>query len=233
MLLSKNDSSGWRVPTLVAVGAAGLGAGLMYLLDPDTGRRRRKVILQRTGRVSREAGAGAARVSRDIQHRTRGVLATLRRVLRRDEATGEQLAARVRARLGRVVSHPHAIDVSVEDGRVVLAGPILAQEVKAALEEAERVPGVDRVDNEMDAFDRPENIPALQGGSTRTGPRSELMQSNWTPGVRLLTAASGGALLSYGIRRRDAVGAGLGMAGAALTAGALVKKRRAVSSVRA
>jgi hypothetical protein len=71
---------GWRVPTFLTLGAAGLGAGLMYLLDPDTGRRRRRGIVRRTGRLSHDASVGAARASRDLRNRTAGLFATVRRL---------------------------------------------------------------------------------------------------------------------------------------------------------
>jgi hypothetical protein len=168
----------------------------MYLLDPEGGRRRRHEILRRTGRAGRGTAEGFGRAARDLGNRTRALFGACRRLFRREEATGERLAARVRSRLGRVVSHPRAIDVSVEDGRVVLAGPILSAEAERAVEEAARVRGVEHVDNQMDVFEVPGDIPALEGGLTRTGPRSELMQESWTPGVRVLAAVGSAVVLA-------------------------------------
>jgi uncharacterized protein YwbE len=215
----------WRAHTLAGLEGLVLGAGLMYLFDPEGGRRRRHEILRRSGRLGRESAEGTGRAFRDVRNRATGLVAALRRLFRHDEATGERLAARVRARLGRVVSHPHAIDVSAEDGRVVLAGPILAEEVKAAVAEASRVRGVEHLDNRLDVFETPDDVPALQGGVTRTGNRPELLQANWAPGVRLLTVVGASALLSYAVRRRDPVGAGIGFAGATLAARALSNKQ--------
>jgi hypothetical protein len=59
------------------------------------------------------------------------------------------------------------------------------------------------------------DIPALQRGRPRPGERPELLQENWTPSTRLLTGAAGGALVTYGLQRRD-LGGALGLAGLAL-----------------
>jgi len=56
----------------------------------------------------------------------------------------------------------------------------------------------------------------LQGGAPRTGGEFELRQQHWTPAARLLTSLAGGALAVYGARRRDPVGAALGLTGLAL-----------------
>ncbi len=45
----------WPVPAALGVGAVGLGVGLMYLFDPDSGRRRRREIAKRAGRVGRRS----------------------------------------------------------------------------------------------------------------------------------------------------------------------------------
>ncbi len=194
--LTRQRSFAWGLPTWTGLGALVVGAGLLYLLDPADGRRRRREILGRAGDVARETAESAARAVRDLRNRAAGMLAAARRHLRRDETTGVKLASRVRSRLGRVVSHVHALDVSVEDGRVVLAGPILASEVSAALAEASRVPGVDRVDNEMDAFEEPGRVPALQGG-VRPYARPDLPQPQ--AAGALLARVAGAGLLAMAI----------------------------------
>ena len=47
-----------------------------------------------------------------------------------------KLVERVRAKLGRIVSHPSAIKVTSQNGRVVLSGPILTPEVPQLLADA-------------------------------------------------------------------------------------------------
>jgi osmotically-inducible protein OsmY len=148
------------IPLAVALGAAG-----MYLLDPQNGRRRRALLRDQAMRRGREAcqwGEGAAR---DAAHRARGVGASLRSALQRRPVTDEQLAARVRARLGRASSHPGAIDVQVRDACVVLTGAVLMRELPAAVRAARRVPGVRHVDDQLTGYENPQGVSALQGGA--------------------------------------------------------------------
>lgn len=77
--------------------AAGLGALLMFLLDPQQGRRRialardRLVRLANTGRETGDAGG------RDLAHRASGLVARARHALRRGTPDDDVLAERVRA----------------------------------------------------------------------------------------------------------------------------------------
>src|SRR4051812_26502241 len=111
-----------------------LGATLMYYLDPQAGRRRRALLrdqLVHAGRLLRE---GRRVTARDIVNRAHGVWAEARRWLRAEPGSDAELVERVRAKLGRVVSHPHAVRVAARDGAIELTGPILAREVAPLLE---------------------------------------------------------------------------------------------------
>lgn len=50
----------------------GLGAGLMYVLDPDRGRRRRAQLRDRTTHAVGEALDTLGKSGRDIRNRARG-----------------------------------------------------------------------------------------------------------------------------------------------------------------
>ncbi len=54
---------------------AGLGAGLMYVLDPQMGRRRRAVARDRAVHLAHEARDAAGTVARDMSNRARGLAA--------------------------------------------------------------------------------------------------------------------------------------------------------------
>ncbi|MEW5918686.1 MAG: SRPBCC family protein, partial [Gemmatimonadota bacterium] len=124
----------------------------------------------------------------------------------------------VRSELGRVVSHPSAIEVDVEDGRVTLVGDVLTTEADRLARRVSRVRGVQEVNNRLRVWDEEEsgNVPSLQGSARRRGNGFELSQENWTPAARLLTSIAGGAMAAYGLARRDRFGSALGMAGLAL-----------------
>lgn len=95
------------------VGAA-FGAAAMFWLDPATGRRRRAFLRDRLESTAAGLGHAIGIAGRDLSHRVQGVDARMRSVVTPDEATDKVLAERVRSALGRVVSHPGAIEAVFE-----------------------------------------------------------------------------------------------------------------------
>src|SRR3982750_4159873 len=142
-----------RELTLLA-GGIGLGAALMYLLDPDRGRRRRALVRDQLASVVNKTPDAMATTARDLSNRARGLAAEARSMFSSEEVTDEVLIARVRSKLGRVVSHPHAIEVAVDQGHVRLSGPILADEVDDLLSCVGSVPGVAEVENRLEAHEQ-------------------------------------------------------------------------------
>ena len=194
---------------LTFISGLGLGAGLMYWFDPDKGRRRRAQVRDQLAHTARVAGDTLDKASRDISNRIDGLIAEMGSMLKREAVSDDVLVARVRAKLGRVVSHPHAIEVRAERGRVTLRGPVLAGEVDELLKAVSAVPGVREVENQLEVHERPDDVPALQGELFRSGEQSLRMRTNWPPATRLLVGAAGGALALYGAQRRGAVGAAM------------------------
>lgn len=202
---------------------AGAGAALMYLFDPRSGRRRRAVARDKMRHSLHEVEDVADKAVRDARHRTKGAVAESKARLRREHVSDEVLHERVRAQLGRYCSHPRAIEVVCHDGDVELHGPCLTAEHENILQGIKRVRGVSRIIDMLELHAEPD-ISALQGGATRTGPRSEAMQQSWTPAVRLLGAASGLSLIGYGLLKRQLVGGLLSVVGVGLTARALANR---------
>jgi hypothetical protein len=120
--------------------------------------------------------------------------------------------------MGWVVSHPHALEVTAEQGRVTLSGPILAREVDELLSCVSRVRGVADVENRLEVHEEAGNVSALQGGRRRLGHRFELFQENWSPSARLLAGLAGVTLAAVGLSRRDPVSLALGAVGGCLLA---------------
>jgi len=133
--------------------------------------------------------------------------------LNHQAADDEVIAERVRAKMGRLVSHPHAIEVACAQGRVTLSGPVLACEVHRLVAGVESVRGVTGVESRLQAHNEPGDVPGLQGGVTRTGERSEFLRNNWSPAARLLVGLAGGALALYGVKRGGAAGTAVSVAG--------------------
>lgn len=213
---SSNRSTGQD--PIALLGAATAGAALMYFFDPQRGNRRQKRLRDR---VVHGAHAGADFIGtarRDSVNRLHGIAAEARTALRDDAPEDELLAERVRAELGRLVSHPGAIEVDAANGLVRLTGYVFASEHETLIEEVEKVRGVETVEDLLEVRATADGIPALQGGGRRRERRFELAQTNWSPAARLITGAAGAALVSYGARQRGIVGAVSSLAGAALFA---------------
>jgi len=138
-------------------------------------------------------------------------VAELNSIFRCEEADDEVVAARVRSKLGRAVALPHAIHVTVNQGRVTLSGQILASEVDQLLKHVRAIRGVTGVENRLEAHEQAGGVSSLQGGAPHHGETSELMQSNWSPAVRFLAGICGGALTLYGARRKDVFSAAVGL----------------------
>src|SRR5688500_15949378 len=106
--------------------AVGIGAGALagYLLDPDRGARRRSRITDQITSARHRLPDAARVTARDISNRARGAWAQATRLFSSDEAPDQVIEARVRAKLGRVITHPHAIHVTSREGNVVLDGVV-------------------------------------------------------------------------------------------------------------
>jgi hypothetical protein len=190
----------------------------MYLFDPDRGRRRRALLRDQWVHWTRDLGHALEVALRDLGHRASGLAAEARWMFVQDHASDATIEARVRSALGRAASHPRAIRVVVQDGRVVLSGPVLAAEVENVIEAARRVRGVRGVENRLEVHSKAGDHPALQGGVPRTGPRPELLQENWSPATRLLVGLGGGLLALKAMRRPELAVLALGAVGLGVAA---------------
>jgi len=186
--------------------------GLMYLVDPDRGRRRRALVKDKLSNSLHTGIHAMGTAGRDVAHRANGLVARARRAFQSEAPDDDVLIERVRAQLGRAVSHPHAIHVQAEEGYVTLRGPIPHDEVKPLMRAVARVRGVSGIVNALDQREGGE-LSALQGNGER---RSSTRQ--WAPATRLVLGTAGTALAGYGASRRDIRGAVLAATGVGLLA---------------
>ena len=63
---------------LVLLGGVALGAGLMYLLDPDGGRRRRALVRDQAVHLGHETQDMVEGKAKDLSNRAQGVVAEAR-----------------------------------------------------------------------------------------------------------------------------------------------------------
>lgn len=199
------------------LGAFALGAGLMYVLDPSRGRRRRAITRDKSLRFMHELSGAADVATRDLWNRTRGTAAELRRLFRGDDAPDEVIHDRIRARMGRVVSHPSAIRVNVVDGLAILSGPILRHEQERLIDAVRRVRGVCDVVDQLEPHKRAGDVPDLQGRRRPPGEQLNVAQENWSPTTRLFAGAGGAGLAAYGLKEGGLLGTLATAVGATLT----------------
>ena len=203
------------------ISGLGIGAGLMYLFDPDRGKRRRAKVRDKARHLANKTDDVIGKTSRDLANRVTGIVSEAESLFTSGGASDEVLAARVRSKLGRVVSHPSSIEVKVTDGQVILSGPILAREVDELLECASAIKGVAGVENRLKVHEQPGSVSGLQDSRMNFDQQCALRHANWSPTARLLVGAASGALVVYGARRRGLVGAAIGPVGIAMLSRAL------------
>ena len=137
-----NRATGW-------IGGTALGAGLMFLLDPRTGKRRRALLADRLRHASRIGARRLRKVERVMGDELKGAIARAARAP--GDVPDELLAERIRSQIGHAVSHPRALHVAVRSGRVTLSGEVLCSEVRPLLDRVSHVAGVTGVANELEA----------------------------------------------------------------------------------
>jgi hypothetical protein len=123
------------------------------------------------------------------------------------------LAARVLTRIGRLVSHPGAIEVKASSGRITLSGPVFEAEVEQLLEGVRAVPGVTHVDNQLEPHAQAGDISALQGPGPLTLHGAASRWARWTPATRVMAGATGLALMAWAARHRTIRGTAVGLTG--------------------
>jgi len=207
----------------VWLSSLGMGAATAFLFDPRSGSRRRHRLADAAVHVTNLTTRTAGAIGRDFRNRTRGVLASARHRVTREMVDDVVLHERVRAALGRVALHPHAITVKVHDGRVVLDGPIRAGEKYRVLHAVRSVEGVRAVETRFDRHIQAAHAPSWQDDPSgrRTAPKPDILRRDWAPATRAIVGACGAALVVSGVSRRNRTGAGLAAAGAGLIARAL------------
>jgi hypothetical protein len=179
------------------------GAAVMYLFDPDGGRRRRALVRDQLVHAAHRAEDVAETTSRDLGNRARGVVAELRGRLAADDVSDDVLTERVRARIGAVTGRAASIQTEVKDGCVTLSGPVLAEDAERLIRRVRAVRGVKDIANCLEVHAEPGNVPGLQGQPRppRGGEVFELWQERWSPTAQLLVSLVGIAIAIWGLGR--------------------------------
>lgn len=189
--------------TLRLLVTAGLGATAMYYLDPSRGRHRRALVRNQLVHAGHKAKRGAGVLGRDLHNRVLGTAAEVRSHMHFEQPPDDALLVdRVRACLGRAVSHPSSILVEAKAGAVTLSGPVLAAEVPRLLDCVRAVRGVTALHNRLGRTRGPAGYPAFKAGRRRGAARAP--RSSKPSGRRRLEPAGDFSAAS----RRSPVSAG-------------------------
>jgi hypothetical protein len=188
--------------TVLFLAGAAFGAGMMYALDPDAGRRRRALTRDQLIRARIKTRETATATARDLLNRSYGIMAGARSRLFESEVEDEVLEQRVRSKFGYVVRNPSAIEARVDAGRVTLTGAVRTDEIDQLIAEVSAVRGVRAVENRLDVHHQPGDVPELQSGD-KPKPRPQrvdILRRRWSPATRLIIGISGAAII-YAVAR--------------------------------
>ena len=181
--------------------SVGLGMGLMYFFDPQRGRRRRRWAQDRAAHLRNQASRSVTQAIKNVSDRSQGTWSKIKANLSSTSQypSDPVLEARVRSKIGRVSSHPHALKVSAQDGRVTLQGSILQSEVDPVIHAIQNVPGVQQIQPLIQSFPHSEGIPELQGGK----PLSPFITRRPSSILQLMTGIAGVGSITLSLLSRN------------------------------
>lgn len=155
------------------LGWLALGAGLaslgLALFDPARGAARRAAIRDRTTSAAKTLGARTRSLGTrtrgrllDTSSRMRGRIHELRARLSEGSVSDAIIEERIRAQIGRIVSHPGALRVSATRGCVEITGPVLAKEAEELVERIRGVRGVKDVVERLEVHEEAGSEPSFR-----------------------------------------------------------------------
>ena len=130
------------------------GAGAMYFLDPEGGRRRRSVAGDKAGKYARQAGQEAVRKADYAAGQAKGAVVETAKSASpggnggSEELNDPALARKVESEIFRDAEAPKGkVDVNVENRVVYLRGKVDQETAEKLVSEAQQVDGVERVES--------------------------------------------------------------------------------------
>ena len=196
----------------------GLGAGLMYFMDPQHGEQRRALVRDRANRFVSDIDNSLDVAMQDARNRTRGVLSEMTARLSEEGIPDWILEERVRSNLGRTLGYTRGVNVRAEGGRVYLSGPVMREDQDAVVKAAVRTRGVRGVENELQAVDDQQEITGFPSEPSMPNQTRSDVRHTWSPATRLLSSVGGSLLTLYGLTRKGVAKPVLSTAGLVLTA---------------
>jgi gas vesicle protein len=131
---------------LTAASFLALGAGAMYIIDPQRGRSRRTWIKDKVSSFVRRSGNTAYSKGRHLANRAYGVAAEAR-------GAANDLVDRVNQKIGEILQDPRVVKVMADaNGTITLVGRVLHDQIDRLIAAVNSIPGVNQVINKLEAI---------------------------------------------------------------------------------
>lgn len=157
---------------LKAIGLCAVTAAAVYYLDPEMGRRRRAMVRDKFDSMSHDASDYARATGKRAAERVKDLTASARASFSSGHSQPQdgdrQLRDRIRAQLDRLVSHPQAIEVVVNQGSASLRGQVLASERDRLMSSVQAMPGVAHIDDRLEVHDEASSMTLVHGSEHAT-----------------------------------------------------------------
>ena len=164
----------------------GAGVATAYLTDPEFGKKRRAALAREARKFLDKATRETRRSLCDSQHRLSGFIARWRTEFKDETPDDGVLEARIRSRMGRVVSHSRKIHVLCDHGIATLWGLAPLDEISRLIASTEAIPGVREVVDHLEVG-KPDESPADANYSLKHA--RDAARLNLSPSNRLVTGA--------------------------------------------
>ena len=187
-----------------------LGAGAMYLFDPQFGATRRSKLKDQVVGAGSDYAHLWERGSADLANRIKGQAFEAKGLLTGEVVHDETVENRVRSAAGHLLTDAGGLRVESRDGVVTLGGTVRPGEPDLLVPAVEKVRGVRSVETLLSTAGEP--IP----DRPQTGLAANLPTGDLTHAARLGLATAGVGLLARAALRRGPLGLPLAAAGLAL-----------------
>jgi uncharacterized membrane protein/osmotically-inducible protein OsmY len=206
--------------TRLLIGIA-LTAGITYMLDPTSGRRRRAAVREQVEKAAHKLNDGTRGARTDLADRAQrlagecksqarslagqakslagSVAGQAKSFVNPDPMRDDIVASRARAALRRNLSDSSAIGVAADQGRLILHGHVRPQEHDTLRECLREIAGTREVTDHL--IERDGN----SDEAPRSSRRFDFSREQWDTAPRFLIGGLGAALVAFGIKQRSAL----------------------------
>ena len=187
-----------------------MGAGAMYLLDPQFGKTRRSKAKGGLARAAGDYGTLWEKGTADLANRLKGQAFEAKGLLTGEVPDDETVTNRVRSAAGHLLTDAGDLHVETRDGVVSLGGVVRPGEPDLLIPAVEKVRGVRSVESLLTTDGEP--VPHRP----QTGLAANMPTGQLTHAARLGLATAGAGLLTRAVLRRGPFALPLAAAGIAL-----------------